>query len=182
MATRLQERLLRLKNAAEYFQKHEAQQGWLPNAKYDDNTPVAAIANIQEYGAPAAGIPPRSFMRTTAEEKESEWSAMSERGLKAVTNGTVSPQNFLIASGQKIAGDIREKITQIDSPALSPITLMLRKMKSEGRNVTGRTVGEAAARAASGESTSGVPSEPLRDSGLMLSTLVSVIVENTDES
>lgn len=182
MATRIQKRLQLIKNAAEYFNKHEAQQGWFPSARYDDGTPVASVANIQENGAPAAGVPPRAFMRPTSLEKESEWANMSQRGLTSVVNGSLTPEQFLIASGQKIAGDIRETITNISSPALSPITLMLRKMKEEGKTITGKSLAEAASRLAAGESTAGIPSEPLRDSGLMLAALTSLVTESGNES
>ena len=35
------------------------QVGFLAGATYPDGKPVAMIAAIQEFGAPAAGIPPR---------------------------------------------------------------------------------------------------------------------------
>ena len=37
--------------------------GFLENATYPDGKPVAMIAAIQEFGAPARNIPPRPFFR-----------------------------------------------------------------------------------------------------------------------
>ena len=37
--------------------------GFLEGATYPNGTPVAMIAAIQEFGAPKAGIPPRSYFR-----------------------------------------------------------------------------------------------------------------------
>ena len=45
--------------------------GWFEGAKYEDGTPVAYVAAIQEYGF--VNIPPRSFMRTTVQEKKEAW-------------------------------------------------------------------------------------------------------------
>jgi hypothetical protein len=71
--------------------------------------------------------------------------------------------------GEGIKGQLQQSIADTDAPALSQITLMLRKMRSEDQSlvVTGKTVGEAARRVAEGESTAGVSTKPLDDTGHM---------------
>lgn len=44
--------------------------GWMESARYADGKPVAGIAVVQEYGTEDLTIPPRSFMRTTQDEKK----------------------------------------------------------------------------------------------------------------
>ena len=71
--------------------------------------------------------------------------------------------------GSGIASQLQASIKETNAPALSPVTLMLRKMRSEDQtlSVTGKTVGQAAVRVAAGESTAGVSDKPLNDSAHM---------------
>ena len=49
--------------------------GFLENATYPDGKPVAMIAAIQEFGAPARNIPPRPFFRQMIAAKSSGMAA-----------------------------------------------------------------------------------------------------------
>ena len=157
------------------FDGQVAKIGWFESAKYEDGTPVAYVASIQEYGAPAAAIPPRPFFIPTIEEKKEEWSNSVAKGAKAVIAGRRSATQVLEAVGLKAAGDVRYTISQVRSPPLSKITLLLRKWRREGRKITGKTVGEAADAVAANADVSGVPSQPLNDTGYMITTLTSVV-------
>ena len=97
--------------------------GFLESARYEDGTPVAGVAVVHEFGSPVNGIPPRSFMRKTAEDKQGEWSNLIEQGAKAVINGTETPETMLEKVGLVAAGNIKTTITQITTPALSPATI-----------------------------------------------------------
>jgi hypothetical protein len=73
--------------------------------------------------------------------------------------------------GQTIQEDLQQSIADLMSPALSPITVMLRGMRSKGGpnfKITGKTVGEAARRVAEGKTNYGASTKPLVDSGTML--------------
>lgn len=144
--------------------------GFLSDATYPDGTSVALVASIQEFGAPKAGIPPRPFMRATVAAKSSTWGEAVAANLKAHDYDAATA---LDAVGMGIEGQIRDQIIATDTPPLSPVTLMLRKMRSEDQSlvVTGKVVGEAAARVAAGESTAGVSTAVLRDSGHLLNSL-----------
>ncbi|MDB5280871.1 MAG: hypothetical protein JWR61_5826, partial [Ferruginibacter sp.] len=76
-------------------------------------------------------------------------------------------------AGEAIKGQLQQSIIDTYAPSLSAVTLMLRKMKSAdpGLVVTGATVGEAARRVAAGESSDGVSTKPLVDSGHLVNSV-----------
>lgn len=144
--------------------------GFLEGSTYPDGKSVPEIAAIQEFGAPKAGIPPRPFFRTMIEAKSPEWG-------DAVGNLLVANKydaaKTLGQTGAAIKGQLQDSIIETYNPPLSQITLMLRKMRAEDPDliVTGKTVGEAARRVAAGESTEGVSTKPLVDSGVLLNSV-----------
>jgi hypothetical protein len=144
--------------------------GFLEGATYPDGKPVAMIAAIQEYGAPSRGIPSRPFFRNMISAKKGEWPAAVAGALK--DNG-LDANAALHQVGQGVSGQLRQSIVDTNSPALSPITVMLRGMRSNnpGLVVTGRTVGEAAQRVAQGKTNYGASTKPLIDSGDLLNAV-----------
>lgn len=144
--------------------------GFLEGATYADGKSVAEIAAIQEFGAPRASIPPRPFFRTMIAEKSGEW---PEAVGDLLIANEYDAAKTLGQTGAAIKGQLQQSIVDTYSPALSPITLMLRKMKAEDPDlvVTGTIVGEAARRVASGESTEGVSTKPLVETGHMLDSV-----------
>lgn len=156
----------------EGFANREAKVGFFAGQNYEDGTPVAYVATIQEFGAPDQGIPPRPFMRPTVEDKKGEWSQDIANGMRAVLKGRLTADDVLDAVGAAAAGDIVKTLAAGDFKALSPITLMLRRMRDEHKGdanwqVTGATVGEAARRVAAGEPGSD-RTTPLDDSGYLI--------------
>jgi hypothetical protein len=148
----------------------EVDVGFLENATYPSGENVANIAAIQEFGAPKAGIPPRPFFRTMIEAKSPEWPEAV--GNLLVANGYDAAKT-LGQTGAAIQGQLQQSIIDTYAPPLSQVTLMLRKMRAEDPDlvVSGKTVGEAARRVASGESTEGVSTKPLVDSGTLLNSI-----------
>lgn len=144
--------------------------GFLQGATYPDGTSVPMVAAIQEFGAPKVGIPPRPYFRSMVAAKSPEWGDKLAKILK-INDYEVSTSLDLMGMG--IEGQLRDSIIATDAPPLSPITLMLRKMRSEDQSlvVTGKTVGEAAARVAAGESTAGVSTKVLDDTGHLLNSV-----------
>jgi hypothetical protein len=166
--------------------------GWFPGAKYQDGTPVAYVAAIQEYGTTfthpggtkyiigedgkavfvknsyqgkVAGvtkphqivIPPRSFMRTTIAEKENEWAKLARSGAKAMVAGNASLKMVMEGLGLAASGDIKKKISEINSPALKAGTIENRKRKlAKGKKV-------------------GALTKPLVETSLMISSLTSTV-------
>lgn len=107
----------------------QTQVGWLDGAKYEDGTPVAYVAAIQEFGSAEKGNPPRSFMRTTVSEKSEEWTKLLESGARAVINGNATIEQVMAGLGMAAEGDIRKKISQIQAPPLKKSTIASRKRK-----------------------------------------------------
>ena len=134
-----------------------AQIGWFESAKYDDGTPVAYIASIQEFGSAKNNIPPRSFMRTTVKERSSEWAGASEKVLSRVASGKASMNDLFDIVGQLASANIREKIKSIHQPALKDATVKSRLSKKKNGKVIG------------------LLEKPLIESATLLNTLTNVV-------
>ena len=145
--------------------------GFLEGATYPETgVSVPMVAAIQEFGAPKAGIPPRPYFRTMVKKESPTWGEKLAPILKA-NDYEVAPSLDMMGMG--IESQLRQSIIDTDTPPLSPITLMLRMMRSQDQSlvVTGKVVGEAAARVAAGESATGVSIKPLVDSGHLLNSV-----------
>lgn len=141
--------------------------GFLEGAKYPDGTSVPMVAAIQEYGAPRAGIPARSFFRTMVAEKRGKWGDALGRNLVAQDYDAA---RALDAMGQGIGGQLRDSIAKLDEPALSKVTLMLRAMfpVSSQHKKTYADIAEARRLVAAGESWGDVSTKPLVWTGDLL--------------
>lgn len=144
--------------------------GFLEGATEPDGTSIPMIAAIQEFGAPKANIPPRPFFRNMISAKSGEWPSAVADLLKANDFDAVKT---LGQAGAGIKGQLQESIINTYAPALSPVTVMLRGMKSNDQSlvVTGKTVGEAAERVAAGKTNYGASTKPLIDSGNLLNAV-----------
>jgi phage gpG-like protein len=88
--------------------------------------PVAAIAAIHEFGAPGAGIPARSFMRSTVAEKQDEWAKAAGEYLKG---GHGDARAALTLVGEMASRDMQEKIESGIGPALTVATITSKAMR-----------------------------------------------------
>lgn len=129
--------------------------GWFETAKYENGTPIAYVAAIQEFGTQSNGgfIPPRSFMRTTIAEKGKDWSDLAVKAAKKMLKGA-SLSDMLNLIGMQARGDIQKKISQIQSPPLAESTIYNRVRRSRS--------GKAS-------------TKPLVDTGMMLQTIQNVV-------
>jgi hypothetical protein len=144
--------------------------GFLEGATYPDGTSVPMVAAIQEYGAPNASIPPRPYFRGMISAHKGEWGPQLGKIIKAADYDS---DVALGRMGENIKGQLQESIIATSDPALSPITIMLRGMRSHDQTleVTGKTVGEAAQRVADGDDNYGASTKPLIDSGHLLNSV-----------
>lgn len=117
----------RLVALAKEIEANEVAAGWLETARYEDGTPVAYISSIQEFGH-APHIPPRPFMRPTVESQSPEWAKIYGHVIKNASSGTA----VLEVMGGKIAGDMRESISELTSPAIAESTIKARQSKGNG--------------------------------------------------
>lgn len=93
--------------------------GFLENARYPDGTPVAMIAAINEYGRPPTQ-PPRPFFRNMIRDKQGEWPKAIADLLKA---NDLDAVKALDLAGAAIAGQLRQSIVDLVSPALAASTI-----------------------------------------------------------
>lgn len=144
--------------------------GFLEGATYPGGTPVAMVAAIQEFGAPSVGIPPRPFFRNMIKDKSAEWPAAMEKLLEA---NNYDVEKVLNLTGAAIVGQLRQSIVDTNAPALSEVTLLLRKWKSEGRIVNKRVVWEAIRAVQSGVTSGlqGTAAKPLVETGHLLNSV-----------
>lgn len=135
---------------------------------------TAAVAFMQEFGAPRAGIPPRPFFRTMIADKSPTWGDRVAAGLKA---SDFDSEKALGLVGLSIAEDLQESIRDLDEPPLSAVTLMLRSLypvRSEG--VTSkRQVVEARMLVELGESPGPVSTKPLIWTHQMINSVTAVV-------
>lgn len=92
----------------------------------DDATPEdVALATIHEFGAPAAGVPSRSFLRSTTDENKAKYERMMEASVQRLVKSpqNTNPKRELENIGKKIAKDVRAKIDSGIPPALQDVTL-----------------------------------------------------------
>lgn len=144
--------------------------GFLEGSTEPDGTSIPMIAAIQEFGAPRAHIPPRPFFRNMISAKSPEWPAAIATNLKA-TNYDIPLTLRRLGNG--VAGQLRELIIDTYQPPLSPVTVMLRGMKSQDQSlvVTRKTVEQARARVAAGLTNYGASTKPLIDQGNLLNAV-----------
>ncbi len=158
----------------------EAKIGWFPSAKYKDGTPVAYVAAIAEFGAPEVNIPARPILKPTVERDKKTWVRQLGLGVNKVLDGRIEGRQVLEAIAISGATGVQKSIAEVHTPALSPITLMLRGMRAADPNlvVTGKTVGEAAAKVLRNEPDNAPSIKPLVDTGYMLATAQGVVGES----
>lgn len=139
--------------------------GYLQDAKYPDGTSVAQVAFWQEFGTIRAQA--RPTFKPMIAAKAPGWGPLLGKQLKA--NG-YNVKAALAVVGQAMTDELVESIVKTPVAPLSPITLMLRKMKDDDPTliVTGRTVAIAAARVAQGlPGATGTRAKPLVDTNVM---------------
>lgn len=84
---------------------------------------VAAVAAIHEYGAPAAGIPQRSYLRAWVDENEPRIQKMVAAMQQSVASGKRTQAQALELLGQKFVGEIQARIAKGIEPALKDRTV-----------------------------------------------------------
>jgi len=94
--------------------------GFLENARYEDGTPVALVAAINEYGRPDKNQPPRPFFRSMIAKHQNEWPHSLG---KILVNSNYDVDKTLSLMGERIKGQLQTSITSFQDPPLSPITI-----------------------------------------------------------
>ena len=168
----------KLKVSIRELGKFKLMVGWLESAMYDDGTPVAGIAAVQEFGSPSRNVPPRPFMRPAISGSKSKWRKLVEKSAKSIIEEGDTAESAVEKLGLVAAANIKNEIVQGSHEPLSPVTIALRKHKNEGKEISGTFVGQVAAAIARGETGPGElgdqsfkNQDPLRNTGVLIATL-----------
>lgn len=146
--------------------------GFLEDAKYDDGTPVATVAAIDNFGAPARGIPPRPFFSDMIKAHAAEWGGNLGAILEATDNDAGRALNLL---GLHIAGQLQTSIRETNGPPNSPVTNLLKQRFPTRDGMTFADVLQAWHDVAAGND-SAPAGKPLVWSGKMLESVRSEVV------
>lgn len=115
---KLQARLREL--AAKVSRPGTLKVGFMEGATYPDGTSVPMVAAIQEFGAPAEGIPPRPFFRRMIAAKSPGWG--DAVGALLAKHDYDAPQALALA-GDGIKGQLQQSIKDLTDPPLAPATV-----------------------------------------------------------
>jgi phage gpG-like protein len=118
--------------------KHHAKVGIVDaGATEADGTRIVDIAAIHEYGAPSAGIPERSFIRFTLEQRKGDLLNMSERLARMLLADKLDVEKALKILGaftaEAIKTSIRRRLIKQD---LAPSTRLAKLRKYGDENPT----------------------------------------------
>lgn len=94
--------------------------GFMEDAEYPDGTSVAMVAAIQNFGAPAVGIPPRPFFSNMVKAEAHNWGPLLANILFNRKNDV---QQSLELLGMGIQGQLRKSIDNTNEPPLAPATI-----------------------------------------------------------
>lgn len=103
--------------------------GWFADAeKYDDGTPVAAVAVYNEFGT--SRVPARPFVRPAIAEHGDRWLLHLGLGMRKVIMGKIpNVKTVMSLLGEEIVADLKDSIMRVWSPPLSPRTVANRRSR-----------------------------------------------------
>ena len=81
------------------------------------------LGMVHEFGSPAAGIPERSFLRSTFDEQRPAYKELARKLCRAVIERKMSVPTALKVLGLKAESDVRAKIRSHIPPPNSPATI-----------------------------------------------------------
>lgn len=109
----------RLKNISKSYESNkQVRAGFLEGATYPDGTPVALVAAVHEFGAPAKNIPARPFFRAAIAQNKDKWAGQLAKAIEATSN----TEGALDMVGEVIKDDVRNSIRDGDWAPNKPKT------------------------------------------------------------
>lgn len=140
--------------------------GFLEDAIYPDGTSVATVAALNNFGAPGAGLPARSFFSEMVARNSPEWGERFAEVLKAANYDVATALELM---GDVIAGQLREAIIAAPGPANSPVTDLLKQRFPMREGMAFTDVLQARRDVADGKTAP--PGKPLSWTGHMLASV-----------
>lgn len=98
----------------------EVRVGFLEGATESDGTSMPMVAAINEFGAPAAGIPARPYFRGMITAHQGEWGGQLGKVLVTQDYDATAALGLM---GQKIGAELVQSIKDLVSPPLAPETI-----------------------------------------------------------
>lgn len=96
------------------------------------------VANAHEFGAPASGLPQRSFIRATVDERRADIERLQLAVAKRVALGQITEEQALQMIGAKVAAWCQARIVAGIAPPLAASTLARKKGKTTPLILTGQ--------------------------------------------
>lgn len=156
--------------------------GWFDGKKYPNDGPaVWQVASWMENGVESRSIPPRPMFAPTFARETGNWATQMATLSRRVVGGKLDMKGAFDLLSARAVGDVQYTISSIHMPALSPLTIILRKYhlehtfdrtKPDYSPLGGKKIGELA-----GDLTadvSGVSIKPLVFTGLLFATMTFV--------
>lgn len=97
--------------------------GYFETSRYQDGTPVAYVAAIQEMGHGPSGIPARPTMGPAIDANLEKYTKQFGKGAAAVLRGETSALAVMETMTLVAAGDVGQAISDLTSPPLKPETI-----------------------------------------------------------
>jgi len=117
----------------------QGETGQKPHGDKFDKATVVDIGVIHEFGAPKASIPERSFIRSTHDGKNREWSVLTKALLGRILLQRITADKALGIIGLRLQNDIKDKIRSGVPPPNEPATLR-RKLAKTAKGSTKKPV------------------------------------------
>lgn len=114
---------LTLERVPEEFENLVAQVGFPSGFSYENGMTVAEVAAINEFGAPAAKVPARPFMRPTIKNYKDDWVKQVASDIPRVVLGQQTAFDALEKLGRVAAMNMKEQITNTNFPPNAPSTV-----------------------------------------------------------
>lgn len=84
---------------------------------------LVEVAAVHEFGAPAAGVPQRSFIRATVDLNEREIARLQHATMSSFVQGKVTLRQGLDRIGMKVAAMMQKRIAAGIDPPLAESTI-----------------------------------------------------------
>lgn len=102
-----------------------AKVGFQDDGEPRDSGPMRNIdlGLAHEFGVPELGIPERSFMRSTFDDKVDDYSHLFEIGIQKILDGKMSMEELVALVGERCVADIKNHISEGIPPPNAPGTI-----------------------------------------------------------
>lgn len=108
----------------------QGETGQKPHGDKFNKATVVDVGVFNEFGAPRAKVPERSFIRSTHDEKKNEWSGLTKALLNRILMLRLTADKALGIIGLRIQNDIKAKIKSGVPPPNATETLRRKLAKT----------------------------------------------------